>query len=439
VIGGGIAGLGAAWLLAPHHRVTLLERNSYLGGHANTVPVEDPGGPFWVDTGFMVFNRRNYPLLCGLFDYLGVRSHPTTMSFSASLDAGRVEYAGTSLNTLFAQRRNLASLRFLRMVREILRFNREAKRHLRLNEPRALTLGEFLDGRGFGRALIDDYLLPMAAAIWSCPTTTMLSFPFATFARFFNNHGLLDLSGRPQWMTVSGGSRSYVERLKETFRGEFRTDCAVESIRRDGRGITVQTRNGERLQFDQVVLASHADESLAMLTAPTAAETRLLGAFGYQPNRVFLHTDASLMPRERRTWSSWNYLRQPKADGVNAVSVTYWMNSLQDLATDRDVFVSLNPPSEPRPQSIVRRFEYDHPIFDDAAIEAQQAMASIQGADRIWYCGSYLGYGFHEDGLRSAVDVARSLGADIPWATVPASPRPGMGITPLPGPQTVET
>ncbi|MBK1716907.1 NAD(P)/FAD-dependent oxidoreductase [Thiocystis violacea] len=426
VVGGGIGGLGAAWLLDGRYEVTLLERNDYVGGHTHTLDVEGALGRSPVDTGFMVFNRRNYPLLCALFAHLGVESYPTEMSFAASLDGGRVEYAGTNLNTLFGQRSHLLDWRFMRLLLEIPRFNKAAKSFLD-NPEGDPSLGEFLRLGGYSERFATQYLLPMAAAIWSCPTQDMRAFPFRSFARFFANHGLLDLADRPQWETVRGGSRAYVERLLSQFRGQYRTNARVTSVRRSDRGVEVDLADGERLTFDALVMGCHADETLALIESPSDTERELLGSFPYRSNRVYLHSDTTLMPKRRRVWASWNYLQQPGEDPTRPVTVTYWMNSLQDLPAEPNVFVSLNPQEPPRPETILAELDYDHPMFDARALAAQRRMGEIQGRDRLWFSGAWMGYGFHEDGLRSAVEVARGLGVDPPWATSAAetrAPRP---------------
>ena len=416
VVGGGIGGLAAAWLLDRRYQVTLLERNHYVGGHTHTAMVDDPRGAFPVDTGFMVFNARNYPLLCGLFGHLGVASYATDMSFAASLDGGRLEYAGSDLNGLFGQRSNLLSPGFLRMLADILRFNRAAKAFIGRRSGATLSLGDFLARGGYGRRFAEHYLLPMAAAIWSSPTERMRDFPFLSFARFFNNHGLLDLVDRPEWRTVHGGSHLYVQRILAQMRGAVRTECPVTRVRRTADGVEVETARGERLHFDAVILGCHGDEALSLIDSPTRAEQEILGAFRYQPNQVYVHQDQALMPRRRRVWASWNYLRGPGSDPAGPVTVTYWMNRLQDLPKGRDIFVSLNPLTPPRPETILRNMEYRHPVFDGAAIAAQGRMGEIQGRDRLWFSGAWLGYGFHEDGLRAAVDVAGGLGVRVPWS-----------------------
>lgn len=418
VVGGGIGGLAAAWLLDPHYSVTLLERNDYIGGHSHTIEVPDARGSFPVDTGFMVFNRRNYPLLTALFAHLGVESYPTSMSFAASLDGGRTEYAGDNLNTLFGTRRNLLSPGFWGMLVEILRFNAAAKTFIRSNPGSSLSLGGFLQRGRYSERFARDYLLPMAAAIWSSPAEEMRAFPFLSFARFFNNHGLLDLVGRPDWETVSGGSQSYVRAMLARFRGRYMTRTRVSRVRRLAQGVSVETEAGETLYFDALVMGCHADEALALIDTPTSTERAILGAFRYQSNRVYLHTDEALMPKRRRVWSSWNYMQEAGATPGDPVTVTYWMNSLQALPEDRNVFVSLNPRRPPRPDAVLAELNYDHPMVDAQASEAQRRIGEIQGRDRLWFSGAYLGYGFHEDGLRAAVQVARGFDVQPPWEQV---------------------
>lgn len=416
VVGAGIAGLGAAWLLGRRHAVRVFERNAHLGGHSNTIEVASGGAALGVDTGFVVYNERNYPHLSRLFRHLGVQTRPTDMSFAASVDDGRVEYAGSDLNTLFAQRGNLVSPAYWGMLRDILRFNRDAKRSLLTGDAEGLSLGTYLARGGYGPRLADHYLLPMAAAIWSCPTATMREFPAVSFLHFFRNHGLLDLVDRPQWRTVVGGSRRYVAKLVADLPDGAQASLPAVRVRRADDGVYVHTADGAAHRFDGVVLACHADEALRLIEAPRPAEAAILSRFGYQENRTLLHSDAALMPRQRRVWSSWNYLAATGASGTERVSVSYWMNRLQGLPEDRQFFVSLNPLREPDPAKVIAELSYHHPVFDGEAVRAQGLLPQLQGRDRIWFCGSYAGYGFHEDALASAVAVARGLGVEAPWA-----------------------
>ncbi len=420
VVGGGVAGLGAAWLLSQHHEVTLIEANDYVGGHTNTVEVPGPDGePMPVDTGFIVYNEPNYPLLSGLFQHLGVVTRASDMSFGFSSGDPDLEYAGDNLATLFGQRRNLVRPAFLGMVRDILRFNRAARTALTEGLDPRLSLEDFLQRQRLGEALRHHYLLPMAAAIWSCPQQQMLEFPAAALLRFFHQHGLIQLTGRPQWRTVCGGGRAYVRRMLPAL-ARAATGTPVRRVSRDGDGVRLLGDDGELGRFDAVVLAAHADQTLDMLEHPTSLERTLLGAFRYQPNEAWLHTDPGAMPRRRRVWSSWNHMSTRAGDGSRPVSVTYWMNRLQSLPGETPYLVSLNPTVPPRPERTLRRVVYQHPVFDGDGLRAQALLPRIQGRDRLWFCGSYFGYGFHEDALRSGAEVARALGAALPWRAAQA-------------------
>jgi predicted NAD/FAD-binding protein len=423
VIGSGISGAATAWLLRKDASVALFEADTRFGGHTHSFAIDEPGGRVTVDTGFMVFNRPNYPLLSALFDHLGIASYPTDMSFAASFDDGRLEYAGTDLNTLFGQRRNLVSGRFWRVLFDILRFNRAARQALAAPVEPELTLDDFLDRAGLGQGFRSRYLYPMAAAIWSCPAGQVGRFPARVFLRFFANHGLIQLSDRPQWQTVEGGSSRYMDRLIGDLGPRARAGTPVRRVHRAGGQVLLEFDGGRHAGFDEVVLACHSDQALRLLADASPNERRMLGAIPYQANRVLLHTDPALMPRERRVWSSWNYLGRDSADAGAAVSVTYWMNSLQRLDTTRDYFVSLNPLREPRADRVVAEFEYQHPVFDAGALQAQRLLPLIQGRRQTWFAGAWTGYGFHEDGMRSAVEVALALGATVPWADRVAASR----------------
>lgn len=419
VVGSGISGLAAAWMLAERHAVTLFEAAARPGGHSNTVEVTIDGVSHGVDTGFLVYNERTYPNLTALFRQLGVPTAASDMSFSLSLETPHIEWAGTSLDTLFAQRRNLLRPAFLRMLRDILRFNRAASDDAAASADE--SIGAWLARGGYSAEFRDWYLLPMAAAIWSCPTRTMLEYPFASFARFFRNHGLLQLSDRPQWRTVAGGARRYVERLLAPL-NDVRLATRVLRARRDASGVTLDfvhsapglPRGSER--FDALVLACHSDQALGILGAQASgAERAVLGAVPYQPNRAVLHTDAMLLPRNRRVWSAWNY--SAGADGLDGrtLSVHYLINKLQPLPFEAPVVVSLNPHREPAADSVIAEFDYAHPVFDARSGEAQAALAGLQGVNRTWFCGAWTRYGFHEDGLRSALAVANALGVYAHW------------------------
>ncbi|MCW5751918.1 MAG: FAD-dependent oxidoreductase [Alphaproteobacteria bacterium] len=417
VVGSGIAGLGAAYFLSRRHQVTLFEADTRPGGHTNTMEADFGDRQITVDTGFIVFNPLNYPNLCALFSELGVASEKSEMSFGVSVGGGRLEWAGSNLATLFAQPANLLRPRFHGMWRDILRFNREAPAALATGHLGESSLGDYLAAGGYGEAFILDYLLPMGAAIWSAPMAEMLRFPARSFVRFFVNHGLLQVNDRPQWRTVSGGARSYVRRLLRQGDIDLRLGCRVVELAREETGVTLYAAGTQPERFDHVVLATHADQSLRLLGDPTRGEAELLGAFRFEKNLAWLHRDARLMPKRRRVWSSWNYLTEDRRDLERKVAVTYWMNRLQNLDPACPLFVTLNPLAEPEAALTFARIGYEHPLFDEGAIRAQAALGEIQGTRRTWFCGAWTRHGFHEDGLVSAIRVARSLGAPPDFAT----------------------
>ena len=429
VIGSGISGLSCAWLLNQAHDVTLFEKDDRLGGHSNTVDIVTTAGTIAVDTGFIVFNDKCYPNLVALFAELGVKSLATDMSFGVSLDDGRLEYAGSdSISTLFAQKKNLLRPRFWKMILDLLRFYRQSEAWM-TSLPDELSLGELLRREKFGPGFCDDHLLPMGAAIWSTPVDQMLAYPAKTFLRFCDNHGLLQVSERPQWRTVVGGSREYVKRIGEVLGDRVQLNSGVERVERFADHVLIHDSRGQQQRFDEVVFACHADEALAMLASPTAEERRLLSAFRYEDNQAILHCDDRLMPRLPEVWSSWNYMGDTSS-GSQKVSVSYWMNSLQHLPCAEPVVVSLNPLTAPRAEKVYRQFQYQHPVFDDAALRAQPALWSLQGEQRSWFCGSYFGYGFHEDGIQSGLAVAERLGGlSRPWLVDPAKDR--VNVPPL--------
>jgi predicted NAD/FAD-binding protein len=389
----------------------LFEANTYPGGHTHTVDVTLDGITAPVDTGFLVYNDRTYPRLVALFDELGIESAPSTMSFAVRDDAADVEWAGTDLPALFAQAANLARPAFWRMLGDILRFNRETTAMQRADGVYAITLREYLDEGGFSTVFRDWYLLPMAAAIWSVPLSAVLEFPLRTFVRFCYRHGLLQIFDRPQWRTVAGGARTYVERIVAQL-PDVRLSMPVRKVRRYANHVEIDTPATAGERFDQVVLACHSDQSLALLADASRLETDLLDSVRYQPNRVLLHTDSRLMPRRRRAWSAWNYLASSER-GNPPVCVTYWINKLQPLPFDTPVLVTLNPPIEPSPDRLIAEYEYSHPIVKSKAVTAQQQFAHLQGQRRTWYAGAWLGYGFHEDGLASAHLVAQGIAARL--------------------------
>jgi predicted NAD/FAD-binding protein len=408
VIGSGVAGLSAAWALSRGCDATLYEAEGRLGGHSDTFDWEGVG----VDCGFIVYNEATYPNLTALFGHLGIETSASDMSFAVSVDDGVFEYSGGTLRGLVAQARNVLKPRYWSMVKDILRFFREAPRDLKRGE--LGTLSEYLDARGYGQAFRNDYLYPMAAAVWSTPAMQVGQFPAANFIRFNANHGLLDLVGRPIWRTVTGGSRNYVRALSAAV-GEVRAGAPVRGVRRVDGGVEVVEADGTTRRFDEVVIAAHADDALALLEAPSAAETRTLGAFRYLDNAAVLHTDARLMPKRRAAWSSWNYLAKGRG-ADRKLTVSYWMNKLQPLPGRPNVFLTLNPTSEPPADAVLRRTAYRHPLFDDAAFKAQRDLWGLQGRGGVWFCGAYFGFGFHEDGLQSGLAVAEAIcGVKRPW------------------------
>ncbi len=414
VIGAGVSGLAAAWLLSRHHDVTLYEAGRYLGGHTNTVDATVDGLTAPVDTGFLVYNDRTYPHLVGMFRLLEVPSAPSEMSFSVRIGDGRLEWAGTNLASVFAQRTNLVNPRFLRMLADLLRFNREASRLADSGAPLTGSLGEYLDAGGYGREVRELYLIPMAACIWSTPATQINRFPLATFLHFCRNHGLLAVSNRPQWRTVKGGAREYVKKLAAGLK-DIRLATAVRTVRRFDDRVEIATDAGVE-RFDQAVLATHTDTTLSLLENPSIEERAILKAIPYQANVAVLHTDERLLPRRRAAWASWNFHASRPELSDEPVSLTYLLNKLQPLPFAKPVMVTMNPVEAPREESVLQRIEYHHPVFLEGSDEAKRRLGSLQGRARTWYCGAWTRYGFHEDGLLSAVNVARQMGVAIPWA-----------------------
>jgi len=415
IIGTGIAGMSAAWLLSKQHQITVYEQQVRIGGHSNTVETSIDGIVTPVDTGFIVYNDRNYPNLIALFDTLGVKTKASEMSFSVSLNNGNLEYSGTSINGLLGQRRNIIRPRFWQMISGVMRFYREAPELLK--EPMRVdySLGQYLFENNYSKDFINDHLLPMGAAIWSTSPSEIEAYPAQAFVRFFESHGLLLLKNRPNWRTVDGGSKEYVKKITESF-----ADCikfgGVRSVQRENEQITIVDHANEAKSFDHVVIATHADEAFQLLSDSDEKEKKLLGSWRYTQNRAVLHTDRSFMPIRKRTWSSWNFIERQKNNASNNLCVTYWMNRLQSLDHTTSLFVTLNPTHEPSEKSIIQEFDYTHPFFDQAALISQQNLWSLQGHRRTWYCGSYFGYGFHEDGLQSGLAVAEQLGGQKrPW------------------------
>lgn len=410
VVGSGIAGLGAAWLLSRAHEVVLFEAEGRLGGHTHTHDVEIEGRHYAVDSGFIVFNPGNYPLLTHLFEELGVPSQPTTMSFSVHSERSGVEYNATDLRGLFCQKRNLVSPRFWGMIRDLKRFYREAPSLLERQDA-GPDLGDWLRARGYGEAFIEEHLVPMASALWSSPSAQVLRFPARYLVQFMANHHMLQIDGRPQWRVVKGGSSSYVRALQARWAVQARTACGVRHVARTPRGVQVTHAHGEE-SFDHVVLACHADQALALLSDPTPAEREVLGAIPFQRNDTVLHTDARLLPRNRRAWAAWN-AHVPAREGGEC-TVSYCMNLLQSLDAPTPLVVTLNRTADIDPDRVLARMAYAHPVYTQASVAAQSRRHQIDGVDRISYAGAWWGWGFHEDGLRSAVEVAARLGVRWP-------------------------
>ena len=412
VIGTGIAGMVSAWSLHhAGHQVSVFEAGSYIGGHTNTVTVQLGGQSYAVDTGFIVFNDWTYPNFIRLMELLGVASQPTTMSFSVHDPRSGLEYNGTSINTLFAQRRNFLRPSFYRMIRDILRFGREAPLLLTgSNDDALLTIDDYVRKNNYSKEFVEHYLLPMGGAIWSAGTSAMRTFPARYFVQFFKNHGMLSVDERPQWRVISNGSASYIKRLTEPFENNIFLNSPVQFIRRDDHGVTVQINN-EAQRFDQVIIATHGNQALRLLSDPTPNEQDILSHFSTTRNEAVLHTDITLMPRRRRAWAAWNY--RMSTDESAQVPVTYDMNALQGLDAPERFLVTLNPNEPIAPGRILRRITYQHPHYTSQAVAAQKRWSEINGVNRTYYCGAYWGYGFHEDGVVSAMRVATALGAQI--------------------------
>ena len=422
IIGGGVAGLTAARLLYKNHQITVFEKNDYVGGHANTISLPSLHPDLAVDSGFIVFNHQNYPEFRGMLAHLNVETVATDMSFSVSDRQNSLEFSSNWPHGIFAARRNIFRLSYWQLLFEIKRFNLRGTRALEEAETaQEMTLGEFLVKENFSDALTNQYLIPMAAAIWSAPFKKILDFPLRAFLRFFHNHGLLSINQHPQWYTIKGGSRSYVHQIIKPFQENIRYEEVI-SVHRKEDGVEVTSLSKDKKQhsdvFDHVIFASHANETLNLLKTPTQEESDFLKAFPYANNDVYLHQDESFMPTIKRAWASWNTLVDKDYALDDPVCVTYWMNKLQKISMDFPLFITLNPSQKPK--NIVQRFSYDHPLFTQESLHAQKRMSHIQGKDCIWYCGSYVGYGFHEDALKSGMDVALKLGGKREWMAINA-------------------
>lgn len=416
VIGSGISGLSCAWLLNQNHQVTLYEKDDRLGGHSNTVSFDHQGQKINVDTGFIVFNPKNYPNLVKFFEHLNVETCETEMSFAVSVNNGELEYSGSGLAGLLAQKSNIVRPSFWRMVSQILRFYRQSDQLIHHKDLATLSLGQLLEQQGYQKEFIYNHLLPMGAAIWSTPVEKMLNYPASSFMQFCQNHGLLQISDRPQWRTVIDGSKQYVDKIAAELAGQIKLNSRIHRIIRQTDQVIIEDIHGNRQYYDDIVLACHSDQALKLLQQPTEKEQALLSQFPYRRNKAYLHLDSSLMPQRKSCWSSWNYLSEHSSAKDQQVSVTYWMNRLQPLKTKTPIFVSLNPIREPERGSIIRSFFYDHPEFGYHSQQHQKQLWSLQGQHRTWFCGAYFGYGFHEDGIQSGLAVAEQLGGTTrPW------------------------
>jgi len=410
VIGTGISGLGAAYLLHDNHDIVVYEKNDYVGGHSRTIDIPVENGTLPVDTGFIVFNDWNYPNLLGLFNQINVPYQKSDMSFGVSINNGWLEYGSGGL---FAQRKNLLRPQYWRMLLDVFKFNKQALAYI--NQDPSISLGDCLEKLKMGAWFKQYYILAMGAAIWSCPVETIMKFPAQTFLRFFKNHGLLSINDRPQWYTVTGGSREYKKRLIAPFEEHILLKNGATKVVQKSKQIEVTDSYGATRLFDHVIFACHADEALQMIETPTADEAAILSNFQYQQNQIIVHTDTSFMPQHQQCWSSWVYLSEQKQDKGNGVSLSYWMNNLQSLDTKIPVIITLNPARRPKENLILDEHSFSHPIFDYNAIVSQDKFDRIQGKRNYWFCGAYQRYGFHEDGLLSAVNVVKLLGGSIPW------------------------
>jgi predicted NAD/FAD-binding protein len=413
VIGTGISGMSAAYFLSQKHEVSVFEKEGYVGGHSRTLTFQEDSNEISVDTGFIVFNHKNYPNLLALFRHLEVPTIKSNMSFGVSINNAWLEYGTMKLSNLFSQKRNFLRPSYYKMLQDVLKFNKKALPYI--NSQAEKTIGDLIEDLKLGNWFKNYYLLPMSGAIWSTPVEDMLNFPAETLIRFFHNHGLLTVDEQPQWYTVKGGSKEYVTRLTSKIKKNIQTNLAVSSVTRDKNSATITDSNGDKHQFDAVIFACHSDQALALIAKPSKEEKSVLGRIQYKPNSVILHQDSSFMPKRKSAWSSWVYLSNSYKDKRNKMSLTYWMNSLQSLQSKKPVLVTLNPSVKPKEELIINEHIFDHPQFNQDAIAAQKDIPLIQGVNKFWFCGAWQKYGFHEDGLSSAINVVKDFGVKLPW------------------------
>lgn len=413
IVGTGISGLGIAYLLYPYHNIKIYEKNDYIGGHSRTININTQDGKIAVDTGFIVFNKRNYPLLSSLFAHLNVEIEESDMSFGVSIDRGWLEYGTMSLKNIFVQKSNILNLRFLGMIKDILKFNKNARSYLECDP--AITLKDCLEELKLGQWFQKYYLLAMGGAIWSTPISSILEFPAKTFIRFFENHGLLTINDHPQWYTVKNGSKEYIKCLTAKFADNILLNCGVTKVVRKEDKVVVYDDKGGIENYDQIIFACHADQVLKIIENPSEKELNILSNFTYHSNRVVVHGDTSFMPKRQGAWASWVYLSENQNNHNSHISLSYWMNNLQTLKTNTPIIATLNPTRQPLKNLIYDEYWFEHPVFNTSAIKAQEHIEDIQGNNRFWFCGAYQRYGFHEDGLWSAVKVAEKMGIKPSW------------------------